>query len=167
LLLENIPFVRWRSPDHHAKKAAIAKILPAQIVNILEGKMTIRIKLMTDYCAYPLWGLDPENIGDINPESLPLSWSTLKRLEVWSNTYNNILNWDDPASSTFPSQESLEEFEQDGISLWLQLREELAPEYEVFYKSQLHKQLFTNPQELQINQALYPMIKPAFAVNYT
>lgn len=116
--------------------------------------MKIRIKLMADYCAYPLWGLDSENIGDINPESLPLSWSTIQRLEQWSKTYNNILNWEDPASSAFPSQESLEEFEKEGISLWLKLREELTPEYEVFYKSEIHKKLFTHPQELLSDRAI-------------
>jgi hypothetical protein len=32
--------------------------------------MTINIKLMPDYCSYSLWGLDPNNIGDINPAAL-------------------------------------------------------------------------------------------------
>jgi len=90
---------------------------------------------MSDYCSYPLWGLDDDNIGDIDPKSLPLSETTIQRLEKWADIYDAILNWDDPASSGFASQEAKEAFEQEGISLWLQLRKELSSDYEVLYFS--------------------------------
>ena len=38
------------------------------------------------------------------------------------------------------------EFKQEGISLWKQLRLELAPEYEVFYQNE--GQLFRHPKEI-------------------
>jgi hypothetical protein len=70
-----------------------------------EKSMTINIKLMADYFSYPLWGLDNDNIGDINPHELPLSEETIAKLEQWSQIYNNILNCDDPASSSFKTIE--------------------------------------------------------------
>ena len=50
--------------------------------------MTIKIKLMPDYCCHPLWGIDADNIGNINPATLPLSQETIKRLEKWANMLN-------------------------------------------------------------------------------
>ncbi|HEY9706198.1 MAG TPA: hypothetical protein V6C58_27425, partial [Allocoleopsis sp.] len=43
--------------------------------------------------------------------------------------------WNDPASSGFPDDHSESIFEAEGISLWYQLREELYPDYEVYYLS--------------------------------
>jgi len=110
--------------------------------------MTIKIKLMPDYCSYPLWGIDPDNIGDINPASLPLSKKTIDRLEKWAATYDAILKWDDPASSGFATLEETEKFEREGLGLWHQLREELDPNYEVRYFSQKLRKVINNPGEL-------------------
>lgn len=108
--------------------------------------MVKKIKLMADYQCWPLWDMsDPDNI---EPAELPLSAETIERLLRWSQTFDAILNWDDPASSGFESEQSAAAFEQEGIGLWLQLRQELAPDYEVHYFSdKLHK-LLTNPNEL-------------------
>ena len=38
------------------------------------------------------------------------------------------------------------DFQQEGISLWKQLRLELAPDYEVFYQNE--GQLFRHPNEI-------------------
>ncbi|CAC5342613.1 MULTISPECIES: hypothetical protein [Planktothrix] len=113
--------------------------------------MTINIKLMPDYCSYSLWGLDPDNIGDINPALLPLSKKTIKRLEKWAATYDQILKWDDPASSGFATVEEAEKFEREGVDLWHQLREELAPNYEVRYFSQKLRKVINNPDELMVS----------------
>jgi hypothetical protein len=110
--------------------------------------MTINIKLMPDYCSYSLWGIDPDNIGDINPASLPLSKKTITRLEKWAATYDEILKWDDPASSGFATVEEAEKFEREGLDLWHQLREELAPNYAVRYFSQKLRKVINNPGEL-------------------
>ena len=112
--------------------------------------MTTKIKLMPDYCCYPLWGIDVDNIGNINPATLPLSQDTIKRLEKWANIYDATLNWNDPASSGFPDDHSESIFEEEGISLWYQLREELYPDYAVYYLSDRHPILLTTPAELNL-----------------
>jgi hypothetical protein len=118
------------------KASLIAELKQAGIRHTPEKIMKkIKIKLMTDYYSHPLWGLDSDNIGDIDPKKLPLSQETIDRLENWAATYNAILNQEDPASSSFDSPQSEEDFEQEGIRLWLQVRQELPENYEVWYFS--------------------------------
>ncbi|MGK7875873.1 MAG: hypothetical protein AB4426_22015 [Xenococcaceae cyanobacterium] len=114
--------------------------------------MAHKIKLMADYRCHPLWWEDPDKVGNIDPNTLPLSQETLSRLEKWADAYDATLNWDDPTSSGFSSHEESEAFEQEGINLWRQLRKELAPEYEVFYFSDRLNQHFSHPSELQVLQ---------------
>lgn len=104
-----------------------------------------KIKLMADYQCWPLWDMDePDNI---DPRELPLSDKTIEGLLKWEQSFDAILNWDDPVASGFKSEEAAVAFEQEGIRLWLQLRQELAPDYEVHYFSdKLHK-LLTDPNK--------------------
>ncbi len=116
--------------------------------------MTINIKLMADYFSHPLWGLDDDNIGDINPQELPLSQETIAKLEQWSQIYNNILNWNDPASSGFKTQEDRQNFEKKGIELWENLRQELGQGYNVKYHSIILHRVINNPRELETKDLL-------------
>ncbi len=106
------------------------------------------IKLNADYGSHPLWWASPGKVGNIKPTTLPLSQKTLRRLLAWSTIYESTLNWNDPASSGFPSEEARETFEQEGISIWHQLRQELAPDYEVHYFSQTLRKVISHPSEL-------------------
>lgn len=106
--------------------------------------MVIRIKLWADYGSYPLWGVD--KIDNIAPEELPLSQETIQRLNPWQDTYDKTLNQDYPPLSDFPNRQAEIDFNQEGISLWEQLRLELAPNYEVFY--QKNGQLLKHPKEI-------------------
>jgi hypothetical protein len=103
-----------------------------------------KIKLMADYQCYPLWWVNSDKAGDIDPETLPLSQETISRLQKWADIYDAILNWEDPNSSDFPSLEAKAAFEKEGISLWKQLQEELAPNYEVVYFSETLRKVLTD-----------------------
>jgi hypothetical protein len=106
-----------------------------------------QIRLMADYGAYPLWDLDPESIGPINPADLPLKMETLLALRKWSEKYQAQLNIADPArSETFNARE-LKEFEEEGLGLWRLLREELQPEYEIEYFSESKQRSIKTPEE--------------------
>lgn len=103
---------------------------------------------MTDYGCYPLWWND--EVGNINPESLPLSNNTIARLYKWAEAYNATLNWQDPIDSPgFPSLEVEEAFEEEGISLWKQLQIELAPNFEVVYFSDRLRKVVSSLAELE------------------
>ena len=98
--------------------------------------MSKKIKLMADYGCDPLWWEESDEVGDIDPATLPLSEGTIKRLHTWASAYDATLNWSDPSdSSGFPSTEAEAAFESEGIMLWKQLQKELAPNYEVLYFS--------------------------------
>jgi hypothetical protein len=113
--------------------------------------MAIKIKLMADYGCEPLWWADGDKIGNIDPEKLPLSQATINRLHQWAKAYNLTLNWADPAKSTdFPSVESEVAFEEEGISLWKQLQQELAPNYEVVYFYERLGKVINHPSELEV-----------------
>ncbi|MGS4820179.1 hypothetical protein ACN4GA_14285 [Raoultella terrigena] len=94
-----------------------------------------KIKLMADYQCHPLWGVTPEELGDISPEKLPISSGLKSSLEEWAKRYDAILNIDDPASSGFKNKEEEKLFIDDGYKLSQRLREELGNEYEIIYHS--------------------------------
>jgi hypothetical protein len=110
--------------------------------------MAMKIKLMADYECYPLWWASSDKVGDIDPETMPLTEETISRLEKWTDIYNATLNWQDPGNSPDLSPEAEAAFEQEGISLWKQLQKELAPDYEVIYFSEQLNQVVTNTNEL-------------------
>lgn len=105
--------------------------------------MPKHIKLMADYDCYPLWSMAPDHVGNINPETLPLSPEIKLRLQQWAKAYDETLNRDDPASSGFKSEDDAVAFEEEGMRLWQRLCQELGPEYEVAYFSESSQQLLT------------------------
>lgn len=110
--------------------------------------MTKHIKLMAEYSAYPLWSLEDESIGPINPEVLPLKQEIILQLMKWAEKYDAQLNIVDPTQSNWFNEQELLEFEKEGVYLWMQLRKELGSEFEVEYFSEkLHKHL-RDPSEL-------------------
>lgn len=107
--------------------------------------MAQHIKLMADYECWPLWWAGDAEPGNIDPNRLPLSPATIARLEVWADTFDATLNRDDPMASSFPSPEASQAFDDEGLALWRQLRDELAPEYKVSYYSLKQRRLFDDP----------------------
>jgi hypothetical protein len=92
------------------------------------------IKLMADYQSYPLWKAGSE-VGNINPDDLPLSNDLKAMLANWSASYDRTLNQDYPPDSAFSSPADEEDFEVEGHRIWHALREQLGQGYKVIYKS--------------------------------
>src|SRR5437879_2630072 len=93
----------------------------------------IRIRLMPDYCAFPLL----RDGGMVHPSDLPLQSETVVRLTRWAAVFDSKLNWKDPNTTEPWLPDVLEAFEREGLSLWKQVRRELGPAYLVSYRSQL------------------------------
>ncbi len=89
---------------------------------------------MADYGCYPLWFCGDNQIGNINPETLPISDTLKNDLCVWADEYDSVLNQDDPASSDFPTKEASINFYLVGILLQQRLQTELQGKYIVTYK---------------------------------
>lgn len=103
--------------------------------------MIRRIRLMADYQYFPLWEMD--DVGDIDPNELPLSEETITRLLKWQKIYDETMNWDAPSMSNFASKEDLIDFEIEGINLWNELQKELGEDYQIYYFSQLEGRLLS------------------------
>ncbi|MDD1421097.1 hypothetical protein MEO40_18590 [Dolichospermum sp. ST_sed1] len=106
------------------------------------------------YECYPLWWVDSDKAGDIDPETLELNQETVTRLEKWADIYDARLNWEDPANSRDLNPEEKAAFEAEGISLWKQLQKELAPNYEVVYFSETLRKVVTDMNE---SESLFPI----------
>jgi len=105
------------------------------------------IKLMADYGCYPLWWVSSDAVGAVDPAELPLKLEIMQQLKRWSLTYDATLNQDYPPDSGFASETDTQAFEQEGIRLWRQLVEELAPNYDVAYFSEQRGQLFAHTSQ--------------------
>lgn len=89
-----------------------------------------KIKLMADYDCWPLWGLSA--VGNIDPDTLPLSETTKEALAKWAQGYNKTLNRADPIKSGFETPEEASAFNLEGWRLWECLQSELS-EFKVLY----------------------------------
>jgi hypothetical protein len=97
------------------------------------------IKLMVDYHCWPLWWAGEHEPGNIDPTSLPLSDELVARLTKWAETLDAKLDHEDPSQSGFASTAEAQTFDEEGLELWSLLREELGPQYVVFYHSWLEQ----------------------------
>ena len=92
------------------------------------------LKLMADYDCYPLWKASPGQVGNVNPEDLPLSTTLKADLLAWAGMYNATLNRNDPRQSGFKDEDQQEEFRKRGEELGERLNLELGPDYKVFLR---------------------------------
>lgn len=92
------------------------------------------IKLMPDYQCFPLWEARSGQVGNIDPNTLPISYVLKQQLLDWAATYDATLNMDDPTSSGFLSDEAEAEFKRTGIELENRLRVELGSDFTVEIK---------------------------------
>ena len=89
------------------------------------------IKLMPDYCCFPLWEAVPGGSDNIDPGSLPISSALKRELEVWATAYDETLNMEDPAASGFATELEKHEFQRRGRELADRLRAELGSDFEI------------------------------------
>lgn len=107
-----------------------------------------KIKLMTDYNCHPLWWYDSEKVGNINPEMLPLSPEIIARLHAFAEAKDARLDWDYPPNTPPLTAAEIEMIEQEGVSLWQELKSELKSQYEVVYFSEKLLRVIHSPSEL-------------------
>ena len=115
------------------------------------SKIKRRIKLQADYSSSPLWDVD--NPDNVSLEKFKLSNDLKVRLERWIEELESGLDRDNPGG--YDSVENPEtvkawwsSFRKKGALMWLELRKELADEYEVSYFISGHG-LLTDPKELE------------------
>ena len=98
---------------------------------LYEMKLT-SIKLMPDYGCLPLWHHDDEEVGEIDPLIIPISYELAADLLDWAKEYNQTLNDECPQDSSFSNKELEIQFSEKGLGLAKRLNEELK-DVEVVY----------------------------------
>src|SRR5437588_2582982 len=91
------------------------------------------LKVMADYCAWPLWDVGPTGPDNVAPERLPLSRELVDHLLAWAREYDANLIWDDPASTHWPSPAAHVAWVKEGFRLAQRLADELAGQSAVHY----------------------------------
>jgi len=110
--------------------------------------MAKQIKLMAEYRAFPLWWNDDGKVKrNIQPHELALSLEMVSLLQKWQQIYESQMNWANPKESRFFTPPEVEAFEEEGVKLWLLLRQQLSPMYEVVYFSEKLQQTIIMPPE--------------------
>lgn len=92
-----------------------------------------RLRLMADYDCHPLWGTAADEIGDVDPASLPISAGLVADLASWAARFDATLSRDDPARSGFASAEAATAFRAEGERLAARLRDELGAGWEIVH----------------------------------
>lgn len=89
---------------------------------------------MADYDCFPLWDASPGRVGNIDPESLPISPQLKADLMAWATVFDRTLNRDDPLNSGFVNDCAKEAFKAQGRALAERLQAELGLDFEVKIK---------------------------------
>lgn len=105
-----------------------------------------RIKLSADYGAPPIW--DADKGGPFPWETLPLSPALHDRLDRWRISYSTYYEREGKHLEQQTHSVELGTFEQEGLALWQLLREELAGQYSVIYRSSTSGDLVVHPDDV-------------------
>jgi hypothetical protein len=105
-----------------------------------------QLKLMADYECWPLWLADPDGGYNIDPADLPINADLVQRLNNWASAFDSTLDLDAPASAGFANQEALDAFMDEGERLWVLLRNQLHPDYEVRYQKAYSAEALADPE---------------------
>ena len=97
-----------------------------------------RVKLMSDYSAFPLWAEpdkgpvsadDDFQPGELDPEDLPLTAALVAELQGWAELHIRLLG----SAFEWPSEQAKVAFAAEGRRLLARVRDELGSDYEVLY----------------------------------
>jgi hypothetical protein len=97
-----------------------------------------QIKLMWDYDCWPLWH-HGDQIGNVDPLSLPISAGLRARLAAWVSFGESRLDITNPGEHLW-SETDLGRFEAEGLAIWSLLQQEL-PSHRVYYFSEKQEAL--------------------------
>ena len=91
------------------------------------------IKVMPEHGCFPLWHNEENEVGNIDPESLPISSLLTSQLNDWAAEYEATLNQEYPPESCFSSKEIEVKFLAKGYELASALKTELGTVKVTYY----------------------------------
>ena len=99
------------------------------------------IKVMADYECHPLWAVDDVPARNLSPRELRVPEDLILDLENWAKRYDATLDWDDPASSGFASEDEHRSWVTQGRALASRLQLELGDGFRVEYFDDLEQRV--------------------------
>lgn len=93
----------------------------------------IRLRLTCEYLAGPIFCPDPDRMGHIDIEDLPLSQELRAKIRKWDGEYQATFNSDYPPDSSFTTHEVELRHIAEGIQLAKLIQQELESGYSVEY----------------------------------
>ena len=95
--------------------------------------MMNKLILGSEYMADPIFCPDPDGMGHISVDDLPLSPQLRNEIRQWDAVFQNTFNADYPPDSKFSSDEAERHHIERGRAIALLLQQELGDNYEIVY----------------------------------
>lgn len=89
----------------------------------------IRLRLTSEYLAGPIFCPDPNRMGHVDIEDLPISQELMAKIRSWDEEYQATFNSDYPPDSVFPTLEAELRHKAEGMQLAKSLQQELKGGY--------------------------------------
>ncbi|MGR2741122.1 hypothetical protein ACUY1T_21980 [Billgrantia sp. Q4P2] len=93
----------------------------------------ITLRLVKEYMAGPIFCPDPERMGHVEVDELPISQALKAQILAWDSEYQATFNDDYPPDSGFGSPEAESMHIAEGSRLAKSLQQELGGDYMVEY----------------------------------
>lgn len=93
----------------------------------------IRLRLTSEYLAGPIFCPDPDRMGHVDIEDLPLSQELIAKISKWDGEYQATFNSDYPPDSGFTTPEAELRHKAEGMQLARLIQQELKSSYMVEY----------------------------------
>ncbi len=93
----------------------------------------IILRLAKEYMAGPLFCPDPERMGHVDIDELPISLALKSQILAWDCEYQETFNEDYPPDSGFSSPEAERKHVAEGARIAKSLQQELGEDYTVEY----------------------------------
>lgn len=91
------------------------------------------LRLAKEYMAGPLFCPDPERMGHVDIDRLPISPSLKSQILIWDCEYQETFNEDYPPDSGFSSLDAERLHSAEGERIAKSLQQELGGDYAVEY----------------------------------
>ncbi|BBP59727.1 hypothetical protein PHLH4_33170 [Pseudomonas sp. St316] len=93
----------------------------------------IRLRLTSEYLAGPLFCPDPDRMGHVEVEDLPLSQELKAKISAWDGEYQATFNSEYPPDSGFHTLEAELRHKAEGEHLAEVIQQELKSGYTIEY----------------------------------
>jgi hypothetical protein len=101
----------------------------------MEATTMTTLRLAKEYLAPPIFCSDPEEMGHVDLEDLPISDDLRLAIKIWNDEYQATFDSEYPAGSGFDTPEAEKNHVEIGVKLAEKLHVELGKTYLIEYEA--------------------------------